>query len=1126
MRNRILDGGYLFFGRKPLIMKPWNPVDDFSKEDIDSIPTWVQLGGLDLKYWGERSLFKIVGQIGKPIQVDAITRNRDRLAYPRILIEVTMKQEFPARISFWNELDQEVDIFVEYEWKPTICTNCSGLGHEAHICRKNKAVKQEWVPKQRVSEPNANKATVDEDGFQTVTKGAKIHASTVNQTIVNNKFGLLDGDSEIEFQQKHREIRQLILSKKVGLVPNKTGRFLVTFVYGYNVESFREQLWKDLQDLAGGITEPWMVIGDFNEILSLQDRIGKKTTTKLSKAVFLPEGVFDHSPILVHFSFEIQGEKKPFRYFRMWKEAPGYEEKIRTSWNFSVVGSPMFQVVSKLKRLKQVLLTINREGFSDIQQTEFKAGLALKDVQEQLQKDPFNDRLITQEQLAREQFLFCHKAYLSFLAQKAKVAWMVNGDENTHVFHASLKARRIQNRILSIKTEAGVWVDSPTDIKKAFLDYYKSLLGTTMVHRKTVSRSIMKLGPILNAAQVHNITRGYSTQEVKAVMFGIPGLKALGPDGFSSYFYQDNWTLVGSEVTTTVLPFLNSGKLLKEINNTAITLIPKNICPDTVCDFRPISCCNVIYKVASKMICSRIWQVLPEIIAENQGGFVHGRYIAHNIMICQDLVRYYGRQSCRPSCMIKLDLRKAYDTIEWDFIEEMLTEFQFPQEFIQLIMVCVRSPRFSLMINGSLNGFFEAKRGLRQGDPLSPLLFVLGMEYLSRIMLKVSSSPGYKFHDRCASLKLNHLCFADDILLFGHGDFVSILWMLRGLKIFSKTSGLFPNEAKSAIYCSGMSGLEIDRVVQASGFSQASLPFRYLGIPICSKRITNVECGIILEKMVARIQQWRSRNLSYSARAIMINSVLLSIHSYWAQIMVLPKKLLKDIEAICRAFLWKGVADSHSPGAVAWSTVCTPKSAGGLGFRRILEWNLAALGKYVWAIASKKDNLWVRWIHSIYLKSMDWWTYPVQQNCSWYWRKIIAIKELFRAKMDRSSFIALKYSVQTGHSILYDQKPSKQCLVKMKEWLGCRAQTENLYKLLQWFSKVKYFSKLRRRFCIAAVSALVYHLWRVRNDALWSCKIWQVNHTLERIKTELKLKLTVLMCKGKQDRDNDWIQKL
>ncbi|KAM6543727.1 hypothetical protein CsatB_008174 [Cannabis sativa] len=371
-----------------------------------------------------------------------------------------------------------------------------------------------------------------------------------------------------------------------------------------------------------------------------------------------------------------------------------------------------------------------------------------------------------------------------------------------------------------------------------------------MAMRKKVNTKLVQNGPILSKQRQEFLQMEFIAADVKEALFDIPGSKAPGPDGFSSYFFQDNWEIIKEDVTEAILSFLHSGRLLKELNSTSLTLIPKVKCPKSVSDFRPVACCNV----ATKMLCKRLRTVLPELVAQNQSSFIQGRYIAYNIMVCQDLVKHYGRKNVRPNCMIKLDLRKAYDTLEWDFIEEMMVAMKFPPKFIQILMV--------------------------------------------------GKKIDFKFHDRCLDMELNHLYFADDVLIFCHSDFKSIYYLLQGMKLFSMSSGLYPNELKSALYRCGMKEDEVQRVIDASGFARSILPFKYLGIPICARRLTAVECGTIIEKM---------------------------------------------------AWLINGL------GQVSWDRLCKSKAAGGLGLRNTIKWNEAALGKYVWAIATKQDNLWVKW---------------------------------------------------------------------------------------------------------------------------------------------------------------------
>ncbi|KAK4384099.1 Retrovirus-related Pol polyprotein from type-2 retrotransposable element R2DM [Sesamum angolense] len=286
-----------------------------------------------------------------------------------------------------------------------------------------------------------------------------------------------------------------------------------------------------------------------------------------------------------------------------------------------------------------------------------------------------------------------------------------------------LKASKLEQ----ISDEDGNEQTDPTVISSIFVDFFQGLLGGDRTDRAIDLRYLRPWARhILTDDEARAIIRPVTIDEVKTAFFDIEEDKAPGPDGFSSGVFKAAWPIVGGEVSNAIIDFFKTGRLLKQLNATLLTLIPKVRLPHSVAEFRPISCCNVVYKVITKILVSRIRESLDLLISPSQNAFVPGRLISDNVLLAQDLFSGYNQCRLPPRCALKVDLRKAYDTVEWDFLIATLRMFGFPAMFIRWIEECVTSAHYSVVVNGGVHGFFAGARGLRQGDPMSPYLFCSG----------------------------------------------------------------------------------------------------------------------------------------------------------------------------------------------------------------------------------------------------------------------------------------------------------------------------------------------------------------------------------------------------------------
>nr|GEZ45879.1 RNA-directed DNA polymerase, eukaryota, reverse transcriptase zinc-binding domain protein [Tanacetum cinerariifolium] len=250
---------------------------------------------------------------------------------------------------------------------------------------------------------------------------------------------------------------------------------------------------------------------------------------------------------------------------------------------------------------------------------------------------------------------------------------------------------------------------------------------------------------------------------------------------------------------------------------------------------------------------------------------------------------------------------------------------------IQWIMTCVSSAAFTISVNGERFGYFKGGRGLRQGDPISPDLFTLVMEVFSLIMSRnVQNSPDFKYHVGCKELKLTHLIFADDLLVLCHGDLKSISVLKKALNEFSKVFGLVPNINKSVVFFGNVDKQAQRAILDELSFMVGTLPVKYLGVPLITKKIGVAECKILMYKVKNVVLDWKNKSLSYAGRLQLISSVLASMQVYWASVFLISKTTIRDIEKVLKGFLWCSGDLQKGKAKVSWKIICTLKDQGPL----------------------------------------------------------------------------------------------------------------------------------------------------------------------------------------------------
>ncbi|KAJ3708007.1 hypothetical protein LUZ61_011712 [Rhynchospora tenuis] len=726
-------------------------------------------------------------------------------------------------------------------------------------------------------------------------------------------------------------------------------------------------------------------------IMSRLDRVLLSTRWLSSFPVLnleaLPSIVSDHVPLRLHCKQPASTPKR-LRLELFWFQHNEFHTIANETWAENTTQPAAQRFFSKNGVLQKNLNCWHKASFPhvNVHLTNAKTFISLFDsLEEHRNLTPLELRMRI---LLRERAFNLANILEQRWHQRARIQWLKCGDRNTKFFHATASAKMRKKAISNLLLD-GESITDQGAILHAFTEFYTNLLGTSAQVHNCSLHNLYGDRPLLI-----QLDTPFTDLEIKHAVSNLANNKASGPDGLPNEFAKLKWDILKHDILEVFLDLFEGSLVLTGLNFAHITLLPKVSSANTLTSFRPISIINYMPKLISKVLANRLSNVIPDLISSNQTGFVRGRLIHENFLSAREIVAHLTK-SKEPAFLLKLDFYKAFDTVNWSFLLNVLKTFGIPPKFLSWIHLLLTTATSAVLINNQVGPIFQHKQGLRQGDPLSPFLFIMVADVLTKMCEAAGTSIPFNISNKLRS-PFHILQYADDTLIFStvKGKAVQSLKLI--LTLFSLCSGLSLNLDKSTFIPFNLTDHQTTQINQVLRCAESPLPLSYLGLPLTSGRPPKEVYIQLLEKLEHKLAGWKNKLLSRAGRLTLVSSVLSSIPIFFMSVFRLPSWVIKAIDKLRRGFLW-GNLSSNNRGLhlLAWDRVCLPKEFGGFGVVNLKLLNISLLLRWLWRISHNPSSQWALIAKTLIASRnqqipLNWSTHG-----SFFWKDLLQLRHIF-----------------------------------------------------------------------------------------------------------------------------------